>query len=109
MANGHSKGDMTDAQMERTRPRSDYVIVKRDENPKRVGDLGLLHAPTSSHTRVQTGVVHACGPGREAKDGSRLPMGVRVGDRVLFDRQQDHGEERRFLVLREPAIMAVLT
>lgn len=62
-------------------PLSDRVLVIRDSNTKTAGGVLL---PDSQKKKVTRGVVVAVGPGKVTNTGERLPMNVKVGDRVLF-------------------------
>jgi len=58
------------------------VLVKRIEPPTK--SVGGILLPESSQSKLNEGIVIACGPGRRDKDGSLLPMGVKVDDKVLL-------------------------
>ena len=63
-------------------PLLDRVLVKRIEAPTK--SIGGVILPDSAQTKLNEGVVIACGPGRRDKDGALLPMGVGVDDKVLL-------------------------
>ncbi len=63
-------------------PLLDRVLVKRIEAPTK--SIGGVILPDSAQTKLNEGVVVACGPGRRDKDGALLPMGVGVDDKVLL-------------------------
>lgn len=64
-------------------PTRDSVFVRRDEGPSEQG--GLL-IPEKYRDQMQHGTVVAVGPGKKnPKNGERLPMSVKVGDRVMYD------------------------
>lgn len=66
------------------RPLADAVLVRRDRAPTHVG---LLEIPEDARERrPETGIVVAVGPGRRRKDGSRQPLTVKAGDRVVIPR-----------------------
>lgn len=63
------------------KPTLDNVIVKPDAKESvTAGGIVLAGAQSSA----KTGVIIACGPGREDNKGRMLPMPVQVGDRVAF-------------------------
>lgn len=62
-------------------PLADRVLVLRDANTRTAGGVLL---PDSQKKKVTRGVVLAVGPGKLSSTGERLPMHVKVGDRVLF-------------------------
>ena len=61
-------------------PNSSRVLVKRIEPPTK--SIGGVLLPESSQSKLNEGVVLAVGPGKRDKDGSLLPMGVSVDDKV---------------------------
>ena len=90
-------------------PLQDRVVIKRlDADEKTPGGLII---PAVAQEKPQQGTVIAVGPGVYAKDGSRRPVGVSVGARVLFEKYQGHevgdGDER-FVVIAESSILAVV-
>lgn len=61
--------------------------------------------------RYTAAVVRAVGPGRLLDDGTRLPVGVNVGDRVLCMDKRLHegvGDSGRLAIVQEGAIIGVL-
>jgi len=91
------------------RPLADRVIVKRLENETKTAS-GIV-IPDNAAEKPDQGEVLAVGPGRLDDDGDRMPMSVKVGDRVLFGKYSGtevklEGDER--LILREDDILCVL-
>jgi chaperonin GroES len=91
------------------RPLADRVVVKVIEVEEKTE--GGIVLPDTAKERPQQGEVLAVGPGRRLDDGSLLPLGVKVGDRVLFSKYggvevKVDGEE--YLILREDDILGVL-
>ncbi len=60
---------------------NDRVLVKRKEH-NMMTESGL-HLTDRHRQREQEGTVFKAGPGRKDKDGNRIPMGVKEGDKVL--------------------------
>jgi len=91
------------------RPLHDRVVVKRvDEEQKTAG--GIIIPDTAKEKPVQ-GEVLAVGNGKLMEDGSRRPLDVKAGDRVLFSKYAGNeikveGEE--LLIMREDDILAVI-
>jgi chaperonin GroES len=94
-------------------PLNDRVIV-RPLSPEEMGTTtasGII-IPDSSKEKPEQGTVIAVGPGKWNEDGdARLPMGVSVGDRVMFSK---YGFDEikikgvTYYVLAESNILAVL-
>lgn len=63
------------------KPTLDNVLIKPDaKEAVTAGGIVLAGAQTSA----KTGVIIACGPGREDSKGRMIQMPVQVGDRVAF-------------------------
>ena len=91
------------------RPLHDRVIVKRVEEEKKSAG-GIVIPDTAAEKPSQGEVVHA-GPGKTDDNGKLIPMGVKVGDRVLFGKYSGQtvkvdGDE--LLVMKEDDLFAVL-
>ena len=91
------------------RPLHDRVIVKRLEAERKTAS-GIV-IPDSAGEKPDQGEVLAVGNGKILEDGNVRPVGVKVGERVLFGKYAGQtvkidGEE--LLVMREEDIMGVL-
>ena len=91
------------------RPLADRVIVKRLENETKTAS-GIV-IPDNVAEKPDQGEVLAVGPGKMDDDGDRLPMNVKVGDRVLFGKYSGQtvkvkGDE--LLVMKEDDLFAVV-
>lgn len=91
-------------------PLADRVVVKplpREERTK----TGIV-IPDTAKERPQEGEVVAVGPGRLTDDGKRLPMEVKVGDRVIYSKfsgtEYKDGDDE-YLILRDSDILAKLS
>jgi chaperonin GroES len=89
-------------------PLADRVVVKPLEEAESM--RGGLYIPDTAKEKPQQGEVTAVGPGR-VEDGKRVPMEVKVGDRVLYGKYSGtevtiDGEQR--LILRESDVLAVI-
>jgi len=92
-------------------PLADRVIVKpiaREEVSK-----GGVILPDTAKEKPQEGEVVAVGPGKLSEDGSkRIPMNVKVGDRVIFAKYSGTEwkyDDEEYLILRESDILAKKT
>ena len=94
----------------RLQPLNDRVVVKRlEEKEVRKGSIII---PDTAKEKPQEGEVIAAGPGKLTKDGKRQPVGVKVGDKILFGKWSGNevkmGDDE-FLIMREEDILAVLS
>jgi len=90
-------------------PLNDRVAVRLVE-PETTTPGGIV-IPDNAKEKPNTGEIVAVGSGRIFENGTKLPLTVKVGDRVMFGRQsgqtvKDNGEE--FTVLREDDIFAIV-
>jgi len=91
------------------RPLHDRVLVKRIEQEEQV--RGGIIIPDTAKEKPQEAEVVAAGPGKVQDDGSRSPMDVKKGDRILVGKYSGSevkldGED--FVILREDEILAVI-
>lgn len=89
-------------------PLRDFIVVTKEDGPKTTASG--LYMPTESE-KVVSGTVLAVGSGRVASNGTVVPMEVKVGDKVAFNRNfatelKSGGET--VLLLREDQLLAVL-
>ena len=91
------------------KPLNDRVLVKRLESEEKTA--GGLYIPDTAKEKPSKGEVVAVGPGKIAKNGSRVAMAVKKGDEVLFNKYA--GTEIKLdgvdhLVMREEDILAII-
>ena len=92
------------------KPLGDRVIVELVEKEEMTA--GGIILPETAKEKPQQGTIVAAGPGRRDEEGNRIPMDVKVGDRVLFAKYAGtevklDGDER-VMVLKESDILAVV-
>jgi len=93
----------------KVRPLHDRLIVKRLEEEEKT--KGGIIIPDTAKEKPIEGKVIAAGEGRINKDGKKMPMEVKKGDRILFakyagtDVKMD-GEE--YLMMKEDDVLAVI-
>ena len=90
-------------------PMGDRVLIK-PEAPEEMTSFGLI-IPDSAKEKPEHGTVVAVGPGRRGDDNDLVPMGVMVGDKVMFskygfDEIKVKGVE--YYILPESSILAVI-
>jgi chaperonin GroES len=90
------------------KPLHDRVLIKRIEEQEQI--VGGIVIPDTAKEKPQQGEVVAVGDGKILKNGSRRPLDVKEGDRVLFGKYSGSeikidGEE--FLIMREDEILGV--
>jgi len=91
------------------RPLHDRIIVRRLEEEEKT--KGGIIIPDTAKEKPIEGRVIAVGEGRIKKDGTKVPLEVKKGDRVLFAKYggtdvKIEGEEH--LMMKEDDILAII-
>ncbi len=92
------------------RPLHDRLIVQ-PVSKEEVTALGIILPSTTGEQRPEQGEVIAIGPGKLRDDGSRSPMSVKVGDKIVFKKYAPDEVkigDTTYLVLAENEVMAVI-
>ena len=92
------------------RPLQDRVMVKRLENGVEKTKGGII-IPDTAKEKSEHGKIVAVGKGKVNDDGKLMPVGVKVGDTILFGKYSGSeikldGEEH--LIMREEDILGVV-
>jgi chaperonin GroES len=92
-------------------PLGDRVVVEREESEEKTS--GGIILPDTAKNKPSRGVVVSVGDGRQLKDGTKVPLSVKPGDRVVYASYS--GEEVPFklsdqdlVLLHESDILAIL-
>jgi chaperonin GroES len=97
------------AGMAKVRPLRDRVLVKRiEESEQKVGGIII---PDTAKEKPQQAEVVAVGSGRLLENGTRVPLAVKAGDKVLVGKWS--GTDVRidgndYLILKEDEILGIL-
>ncbi len=91
------------------KPLAERVVVKKLEAEDKTS--GGIVLPDTAKEKPQQGEVLAVGPGKLDEKGSRQPMEVKVGDKVLFAKYSGtevkiEGDE--YLILSERDLLAIV-
>jgi len=92
----------------KVRPMNDNVLVLRVEEEQKTA--GGIIIPDTAKKKSQEGKVVAAGSGISGKDGKRIPLDVKAGDRILFSKYT--GTEIRIngvehIFMKETDILAI--
>ena len=91
-------------------PLEDRIVVRTAEAEETT--VSGLVIPDTAKEKPQQGEVVAAGPGKfDEKGGTRIPMDVKVGDKVLYGKYSGtevtiDGEQ--LLILRESDVLAIV-
>ncbi len=91
-------------------PLGERVIILPTEQEQQT--KGGIFLPDTAKEKPQEGEVVAVGPGRVADDGSRIPMELAKGDKVIYSKfagtEYKDGDDE-YLILRESDILAKIS
>jgi chaperonin GroES len=91
------------------RPLGERVVVK--PLPSEEKTKGGIVLPETAKEKPQEGEVVAVGPGRLLDNGTRVPVDLKVGDRVLFSKYAGNEvkiDDEEYLIMREADILGVI-
>lgn len=90
------------------KPLGDRILVKvNEEKEQTVGGIVLAN---NAKEKPQTGVVEAVGDGEVTADGKRIPMSIKKGDKILYDKyagSKVEYEGQKYLVMHAKDVMAI--
>jgi chaperonin GroES len=91
-------------------PIADRIVIlplEREQTTK-----GGIYLPDTVKEKPQEGEVIAVGPGRVSDDGTRIPMELAVGDRVIYSKyagtEYKDGDDE-YLILRDSDVLAKIS
>ncbi len=95
------------------KPLADRVVVRplTDEEAGNVSKSGIIIPDTAKKDKPEQGIVVAVGAGKWNEDGDqRLPLEVKVGDRVIFRTwgEATKLDEKEYWILSESDVLAVV-
>lgn len=91
------------------RPLGDKVLIERMKAESKTA--GGIVLPDTAKEKPQRGKVVAVGEGKTLEDGSKRPLSVKVGQKVLFQSYAGTDvkiDSKEYLIMDESSIMAVL-
>jgi len=92
------------------KPLGDRVVVEHVEQADKTA--GGVFLPDTAKEKPQEGKVIAIGSGRTLDNGTKVPMEVKVGDRILYSKYSGSEvklEGKEYLIISEKDILAILT
>jgi chaperonin GroES len=91
------------------RPLNDRILVKRVEEEAKT--KGGIIIPDTAKEKPAEGKIVAVGAGALNNDGKRVPLEVKVGDRILFGKyggQEIKVEGEEYLIMSEQEVLCVI-
>ncbi len=91
------------------RPLGDRVVLKPVEREEKTSSG--IYLPDTAKEKPQEGIVTAIGTGRLLDNGTRVPMELKVGDKVLYAKYAGNEfkiDDVEYLVISEKDVLAVI-
>ena len=91
------------------RPLHDRILIERLE--EREVKRGGIIIPDTAKEKPQEGKVIAVGNGKVTDEGKKVPLDVKVGDRILFGKYTGSDvklDDKEYLIMREEDVLAIL-
>jgi chaperonin GroES len=93
-------------------PLGDRVLINPDmlNDTEEKNNFGIIIPDTVSKERPEQGIVIAVGEGRY-EEGKRIPVKVKVGDRVIFSKygfDEVKDGDKELYILKEENILAII-
>ena len=88
-------------------PLADRLVVKPSQKEEMT--KGGIYLPDTAKEKPQEGEVVAVGPGKMTDDGKRIPMDLKVGDKVIYSKyggSEIKIDDVEMIILRESDILA---
>ncbi len=92
------------------KPLGDRVVLKPVEREEKTKSGIVL--PDTAKEKPQEGMVQAVGTGRILDSGQKVPMELRVGDKVLYAKYAGNEfklDEIEYLIISEKDVLAVVS
>ena len=93
----------------KVKPLHDRILVQRIEEKEQ--KRGSIIIPDTAKEKPMEGKVIAVGAGRLEKDGKRIPLEVKAGDRVLFGKYAGTEikiDNEEHVILREDEVLGIV-
>lgn len=99
--------------MMKLKPLGNHVLVEAAPDEAAATKSGIVLPDTADKKKQVQGTVVATGPGKLSDKGDRLPLAVKVGDKVLFKEpwSDDHKfeeEGKKFFLVDEDDIFGII-
>lgn len=92
------------------KPLANRVILKPVSQEEKTKS-GIIIPSTVDKEKPEQGEVLAVGPGKMSRDGKRIPLDVKAGDKVLFSKYSPTEvkiDEKEYLVVSDEDILAII-
>jgi chaperonin GroES len=93
----------------KVKPLGNKVLIKVKEGEEKT--KGGIFIPQTAQEKTQGGIVEAVGPGKKTDKGDLIPMDVKPGDEIIFDKYagtQIKIDNVEYLIVSSDDILAVV-
>jgi chaperonin GroES len=91
------------------KPLGERIVIKVLESEEKTKSGIVL--PDTAKEKPQMGEILAVGPGKTLENGQKVPMEVKVGDKVLFAKYAGTEvklDDEEYMVLKESDVLAII-
>ena len=91
------------------KPLSDYVVAESEKAQSKTASG--LYVPDSAQEKPSTAKVLAVGPGKVGDDNKRIPVTVKVGERIIYktySTTEVKHEGKDYILIKEDDILATV-
>ena len=92
------------------KPLSDHILIEPIKGEEKTSG-GIFLPETAEKEKSEQGKVIATGPGKKTDDGKIVPLSVKPGDRVLFQKygpSEIKVDDKEYLIAKEEDILAII-
>ncbi|MBI5003995.1 co-chaperone GroES [Candidatus Kaiserbacteria bacterium] len=93
------------------RPLGDRVLVRPEDHADAKSPSGIIIPDTARKEKPERGIVVAVGEGKRTDRGEVLPMHIKVGDTIIFDRYgftEVKIDDTDYFIVSESNILAIV-
>lgn len=91
------------------KPLSDYIVAQQEEAESKTASG--LYLPDKAQEKPKIAKVLAVGPGKVGDDNERVPVEVKVGDRIIYggySNTEVKVDGKEYLLIKEENVYAVV-
>jgi len=96
--------------MTKYKPLNDHILVKPIRSDE-VSKAGIILPDTVDKEKPEKGEVVAIGEGKLLENGQRVPISLKVGDKVIFKKYapDEVPGEKDLMIIKEEDVLAIIS
>ncbi len=90
-------------------PLADYIVAEAEAVATKTASG--LYIPGNATEKPQIAIVRAVGPGKIGDDNKRIPIGLKVGDRIVYKGYSTTNvkvDDKDYILVREEDVLATV-